>query len=134
MPRDPSQGGPTDRERFLHMRDAGRDVLSYVRGRGRQDLDSDSMFARALVNALQVIGEAAARITEQGRTRAPSLPWGQIVAARHILVHVYWGIDREQVWKMAVEDVPVLMAAVELALDGWQPDATTGGAVSESPD
>ncbi len=119
MPRDPSAGGPNDRERLQHMLDAAVDARSYVTGRNRDDLDTDSMLRRALVNALQVIGEGAARVSDEGRARVPSLPWGQIVAARHILVHVYWGIDGDQVWNMAVEDVPELIAALEAAFVGW---------------
>lgn len=119
MPRDPAQGGPSDRERLQHMLDAALDVRSYVNGRRREDLDSDSMLRRALVNALQVIGESAARVTDTGRSRVASLPWGQIVATRHILVHVYWGIDADQVWNMAIRDVPVLIAALESAFASW---------------
>lgn len=119
MPRDPAKGGPNDRERLQHMLDAATDVRSYVAARRREDLDTDSMLCRALVNALQVIGEAAARVSEEGRARVPSLPWGQIVAARHILVHVYWGIDADQVWNMAVQDVPAMIAALESAFASW---------------
>lgn len=119
MPRDPARGGPNDRERLQHMLDAALDVRSYVAGRSRTDLDTDSMLRRALVNALQVVGESAARVSNEGRARVPSLPWGQIIAARHILVHVYWGIDVDQIWNMAVEDVPALIAALEAALVGW---------------
>lgn len=120
MPRDPSRGGPNDRERLLHMLEAARDARSYVNGRVRPDLDSDSMLRRALVNAIQVVGEAAARVTEAGRLRVPGLPWGQIVAARNILVHVYWGIDTDQLWRMVTEDLPVLTREVETALAEWR--------------
>lgn len=119
MPRDPAKGGPNDRERLQHMLDAALDVQTYITGRSRGDLDTDSMLRRALVNALQVVGEAAARVSDEGRERVPTLPWGQIVAARHILVHVYWGIDADQVWNMAVEDVPALIAALEAAFVAW---------------
>jgi len=119
MPRDPSQGGPSDRERLQHMLDAAMDVRLFVMGRTRRDLDTDAMLLRAMVNALQTIGEAAARVTEVGRARVPSLPWGQIVATRNILVHVYWGIDADQMWIMAVEDVPTLIAAMEAAFESW---------------
>jgi uncharacterized protein with HEPN domain len=97
----------------------GLDVRSFVNGRCRADLDTDSMLRRALVNAIQVIGEAAARVSDEGRGRVPTLPWGQIVATRHILVHVYWGIDADQVWNMAVEDVPVLISALENTCASW---------------
>src|SRR5438128_71805 len=113
MPRDPAHGGPTDSERLAHTLDAARDVRQYVAGRRREDLNSNSMLRRAVVNALQVIGEAAARVSDEGRAKVPALPWGKIVAARHILVHVYWGIDGDQIWKVATEDVPPLIAAIE---------------------
>jgi len=71
MPRDPARGGPNDRERLQHMLDAARDVSEYVCGRVRGDVDSDSMLRRALVNALQTIGEAAARVGDTGRARLP---------------------------------------------------------------
>jgi len=119
MPRDPAKGGPNDRERLQHMLDAAMDVRLFVVSRTRSDLDTDPMLRRASVNALQTIGEAAARVTDPGRARVPSLPWGQIVATRNILVHVYWGIDADQVWKMAVEDVPLLIATLEAAFESW---------------
>lgn len=119
MPRDPAKGGPNDRERLQHMLDAALDVRTFITGRQRDELDTNAMLQRALVNALQVIGESAARTTDEGRARVPSLPWGQIVATRNILVHVYWGIDSDQLWRMAVEDVPVLITALEEAFESW---------------
>jgi uncharacterized protein with HEPN domain len=71
------------------------------------------------MNAVQEIGEAAARISDAGRKRAPNVPWGQIVAMRYILVHVYWGVDRDRLWRTAAEDVPVLIAALEQATTDW---------------
>lgn len=83
MPRDPAKGGPNDRERLGHMLDAARDAAVIVAGRTREHLAADMPLRRALVNALQEIGEAAARVSEEGRARVPALPWGQIVAARN---------------------------------------------------
>ena len=101
------------------MLDAGRHIELFVKDRSRNDLDNDPMFVRALMNAVQEIGEAAARISDAGRDRAPDVPWGQIVAMRHVLVHVYWGVDRDRLWKTAIEDVPVLIAALEEATADW---------------
>lgn len=127
MPRDPARGGPNDRERLQHMLDAAKDAAAFIRNRSRADLDTDAMLRRALINTVQEIGEAAARVTDEGRQRVPSLPWGQMVAARHILVHVYWGIDPDQLWNMAAEDVPVLISALEEAFLDWPlPGADAG--------
>ena len=77
------------------------------------------MLLRAMTNAVQQIGEAAANVSDNGRGRAPELPWGQIVAMRHVLVHVYWGVDLDRLWATATQDVPVLIAALEAACAGW---------------
>ena len=89
MPRDPGRFPLDDRLRMQHMLDASRHAMTFITGRSRADLDTDVMLVRALMNAIQEIGEAAARTSDAGRSRAPSLPWGQIVAMRHVLVHVY---------------------------------------------
>jgi uncharacterized protein with HEPN domain len=119
MPHDPQHAPLDDRLRIQHMLDAARHIVSFVDGRSRADLDTDAMLVRALMNAVQEIGEAAARTTDAGRSCAPDVPWGQIVAMRHVLVHVYWGVDRDRLWKTATEDVPVLIAALERATVDW---------------
>lgn len=77
------------------------------------------MLLQALTNAVQEIGEAAAHLSDDGRLRVPGVPWGQIVAMRHVLVHVYWGVDHERLWATATHDVPVLIAALEAACVTW---------------
>ena len=125
MPPDSGQAGKRrqaaidDRLRIEHMLEGARDVRQYVTGRARADLDADSMLLRALTNAAQQIGEAAANVTDAGRARVPDLPWGQIVAMRHVLVHVYWGVDADRLWATATQDVPILIAALESACAGW---------------
>lgn len=71
------------------------------------------------MRVVQEIGEAASRITDTGRARAPSLPWGQIVAMRHVLVHVYWGVDNDQLWNTVTAEVPAMLPLVEKALAEW---------------
>ena len=101
------------------MREAAGDVQAYIQGRTRAELDTDSMLLRALTNAVQEIGEAAARLSDAGRARVPGVPWGQVVAMRNVLVHVYWGVDHDRLWSTATEDVPVLIAALEAACKDW---------------
>lgn len=108
-----------DRVRLQHILEACRHAAMFIARRDRADLETDVMPLRALLNALQEIGEAAANITDAGRERVPGIPWGQVVAMRHVLVHVYWGVDRNRVWKTATEDVPVLVSALESAFAGW---------------
>lgn len=131
MPRDRKRLSIDDRVRIEHMLEAARDVRQYVTGRVRADIETDSMLLRAMTNAVQQIGEASANISEAGRARVPGLPWGQIVAMRHVLVHVYWGVDLDRLWATAIGDVPMLITALEAACAGWPmpepPPATDQG-------
>jgi len=119
MPRDRGRPAIDDRVRLQHMLEAARRAVGFVEGRTRADLDTDAMLEHALLSTMAIIGEAAARTTDVGRSRVPGLPWGQIVAMRNVLVHVYWGVDLERVWKTATEDAPIMVTALEAALALW---------------
>ena len=119
MPRDAKRLPIDDRVRFEHMLEGAKDVRQYIAKRSRADLGTDSMLTRALTNAVQQIGEAASKVSDAGRARAPTLPWGQIVAMRHVLVHVYWGVDLDRLWVTATDDVPLLIQALEAACKDW---------------
>ncbi|GMU83168.1 MAG: hypothetical protein AMXMBFR47_30390 [Planctomycetota bacterium] len=130
MPRDRKRQSIDDRVRVEHMLEAARDVRQYATGRERADLDHDSMLLRAMTNAVQQIGEAAANMSDAGRARVPGLPWGQIVAMRHVLVHVYWGVDLDRLWATATGDIPVLIKVLEAACADWpmpEPPPETSG-------
>lgn len=75
MPRDPARGPHDDRIRGQHMLGAARDVVTRAAGRTIHDLRSDMTLRRAMVNAIQEIGEAATRVTEHGRHRLAAVPW-----------------------------------------------------------
>src|SRR5262245_55311278 len=119
MPRDPAKHPADDRVRAQHMLNAARDVLRLAAGRNRVDLGTDMPMRRAMVNAIQEIGEAAARVSEAARARIPSIPWPLVVGMRNRLVHGYDEIDFDVVWKVAKEEVPPLIAALESAFASW---------------
>ncbi|HMC61964.1 MAG TPA: HepT-like ribonuclease domain-containing protein, partial [Candidatus Solibacter sp.] len=84
------------------------------------------MLRSAVVQKLAVIGEAAARVSEALRGRHPEVPWPQIVAFRNILVHAWFGIDWDVVWRAATNRCPVLRDRVARLLpvesgggEGW---------------
>jgi uncharacterized protein with HEPN domain len=116
MPLDPRAKQLDDRERLRHMLQAAQDAVAFAQGRNRQDLDQDRMLFHALVHCVQVIGEAAARTSEDQRQRIPTLPWPKMVGMRHILVHSYFEIDADTVWRVVAEDFPVLIQQLQDAL------------------
>lgn len=119
MPRDPAKNPLDDRIRAQHMLEAARDVATIAAGRSMDDLRTDMPMRRAMVNAIQEIGEAAAKISPIGRARINAIPWGVVVGMRNRLVHGYDEINVEVVWKVAAEEVHVLIAALEAAFTAW---------------
>ncbi|HKT16042.1 MAG TPA: HepT-like ribonuclease domain-containing protein [Allosphingosinicella sp.] len=89
----------------------------FVAGRQRQDLDSDEMLRLALTRALEVVGEAAGRVSRATRARAPDIPWRQLAGMRNRLIHAYFDVDRAIVWNTANRDVPEVLAKVRLLLE-----------------
>ena len=119
----PSQIGRDDvgdRVRYEHILAAARDAARFAAGRSRADLDADALLRRGLLNCVQEIGEAAARMTPAGRARTTELPWGQIVATRNILVHAYFKVDLNILWAVVERDLPALIRATERVLLDWR--------------
>lgn len=116
MPRDEEAERISDRIRYGPIRDAARDIVQMTAGRSRADPDSDMLLRRATIHAVQEIGEAAARMSAAGRALVPELPWGSIVQMRNIVVHVYWGVNLDRVWQVALDNVPPLIPLAERAI------------------
>jgi uncharacterized protein with HEPN domain len=76
-----------DKVRLKHMLEAARDALSFASGRTRQDLETDKMLTFALIRCVEIIGEAATRLTPEFREQHPLLPWGDIIGMRNRLIH-----------------------------------------------
>ncbi len=106
-----------DLVRVRHMLDATDEALAFAAGRSRADLDSDSMLTRALINCLSVVGEAAARIGAETRSVDALIPWAHIVGMRNRLVHAYFDMDLDEVWKTVTDDLPSLSERLRALLD-----------------
>jgi uncharacterized protein with HEPN domain len=72
------------------------------------EFDADEMVQVWILRHVQIIGEAAAGVSQHTRTLAPSIPWGQIVGMRNALVHAYFNIDWHAVWLVIIRDLPQL--------------------------
>lgn len=99
------------------MVDAAREALRSAKEHTRADLDENRVWALGLVKCVEIIGEAAARVSEATREKYTQIPWVQIVAMRNRLVHMYFDIDLDQVWQAVTEDLPPLVAALERILE-----------------
>ena len=104
---------PEDLVRLRHMLDAARKAVDFSRGRTRDDLDSDEMLSLALVRLLEIIGEAAKRISEEFRQQYSEIPWNQISGTRDRLIHGYFDVDLDIIWSIVADDLPILIAGLD---------------------
>jgi uncharacterized protein with HEPN domain len=107
---------PEDRVRLQHMADAARSAQRFLAGRARSDLDSDEMLRFAVVRAVEIIGEAASRVSPATRSQLPALPWPAVIGMRNRMVHAYFDIDHDVVWRTVQGELPALLSLLDQAL------------------
>ncbi|MGO9256588.1 MAG: DUF86 domain-containing protein [Bryobacteraceae bacterium] len=78
-----------DRIRVRHMLDADGEAMAFAKGRTVDDLRSDRMLPLSLVKEIEIVGEAATRISEEFRASRPDIPWATIRGMRNRLIHAY---------------------------------------------
>ena len=102
--------------RLRHMLDAAKEALSFIAGRSSEDLGRDRMLVLALVKEIEIIGEAASRISDESRKALPRIPWPKIIAMRNRLIHAYVDVDLSIVWDTLTSALPELLRELEIAL------------------
>jgi uncharacterized protein with HEPN domain len=90
----------SDRERLLDILEA-IDKVETHKGEEKSEFDINELLQVWFVHHLQIIGEAASRLSDEIRAQHPEVPWGQMIGMRHILVHGYFEVDSEIVWNTA---------------------------------
>jgi|ERR1035437_9614557 uncharacterized protein with HEPN domain len=107
---------PADSVRLQHMVDAIETAMGFVKGRSRRDLDGDEMLLFALMRAIEIVGEAASKLSAEGRAEVPGVPWTAIVGMRNRLVHAYFDINRDILWSTVTQALPPLLAQLKSAI------------------
>lgn len=99
---------PEDKVRLLHMVEAAENAVAFVTGMTRAELERDRKTMFAVIRCVEIIGEAASRISDATRASAPDIPWTAIVGMRNRLVHAYFDVDTDVVWNTATVELPGL--------------------------
>ncbi len=107
---------PDDEVLLRDMLDHARRAVAAVARKGRSDLDSDFVLAAALERFIEVIGEAAGKVSAATRSKAPQIPWREITGMRNRLVHGYASVDHGIVWDVVSGDLAEMIAALESLL------------------
>jgi uncharacterized protein with HEPN domain len=106
-----------DEVRLRHMLDATEEVERFVASASRSDLDSNRMLSFALVRAIEIVGEAAGRVSEETKSAYPDLPWRAMAGMRNRIIHAYFDIDLDQVWDTVTDDLPALAIRLRAMLE-----------------
>lgn len=97
--------------------DHAREAVGMLSGRQRPDLDADRMLNLAIVRLLEIVGEAANRMSKAAQQEHPEIPWPEIIGLRNRITHGYEAIDFDIVWNVVQEDLPPLIERLEAALE-----------------
>ncbi len=106
-----------DEARLRHMLDAARRARELSRGKAVGNLDPDNETALALTRLLEILGEAASRISSELQIRHPEVPWRDIADTRNRVIHEYFDVDMEIVQAVVREDLPPLIEQLETVLE-----------------
>lgn len=102
-----------DRAFLLHIRDALREVREFVEGEDHESFMENRMAQNAVMRSFEVVGEAARRVSPKFCEAHPEVPWRLMGDFRNKLIHGYFALDLEVIWKTATEDAPMLLAQIE---------------------
>lgn len=116
-------GDGKDKAYLADMLSAGEAVERFVRGRSFEDLLKDDLLQAAVERKIEIIGEAARRVSEGCQATHPEVEWRKIIATRHIFAHDYGELDYEVVWRIATVHVPLVIEQLRRVL--FEGDAAT---------
>ena len=106
-----------DKEYLLDILEAAKLAVAYVSNKTREDFFNDLQCQDAVIRRLEIIGEAARRISEETRAAIPDLPWSDMIGMRNVIIHEYDDVDLFIVWETVHNDLPSLIDSLEKILE-----------------
>ncbi len=103
---------PRDPSHLLDMLAAARRVRQFIQGFDYQRFTSDDLVESAVCRQLQIIGDAARRLSEEARAANPQIRW-RVIGMRNIIVHAYDQVDERELWRVVTLEVPRLIEDLE---------------------
>ena len=98
------------------MRDHAHEAMVLIQGRLQEDLESDRTLELSVVRLLEIVGEAASRVSKKMRDDSNRIPWAQVIGLRNRLIHAYDSVDIEIVWEILHRDIPSLIVELDRLL------------------
>lgn len=105
-----------DSTRLQHMLEAATEACEMIANETRPSLDSDRKLSLALVRLIEIVGEAAASVSKAQQSQLLGIPWKSLIGMRNRIVHAYFDVDLDIVWRTVTEDLPPLINELERIL------------------
>lgn len=102
-----------DLSSVLDMLEASKDAVGFTEGMDLDTYLSDTIRQLAVERLLEIVGEAARRITEEFKEAHPEIPWAAAIGLRNVISHQYDAINRQRVWEIVTGDLPSLISKLE---------------------
>lgn len=99
------------------MLDHAREAIEMVAGKAQADLGRNRMLELALTRLIEIIGEAATRVSSEIKSSNPQVPWREIIGMRNRLTHGYDTVDLKALWDTITEDLPPLITDLEKIIE-----------------
>lgn len=93
---------------FRDMRDTVDRILTRTVGLSKDTYDADEDRQFVFTHLVQIVGEAASRVSSETRSLHPEIPWKQIIGTRHRIVHDYVHVDTDILWEIITVHIPEL--------------------------
>lgn len=97
---------PHDDTRIRHMLDSAKEAVEFATGKSRKDLDDDRKLSLAIIKSIEIIGEAASKVSEARKAENDNIPWRDIIGMRNRLSHGYFDVNLDIVWETLQTDIP----------------------------
>lgn len=117
-----SPGGrrPDDEARIRHMLDAARRAMELSENKKVGSLHAEDETALALARLLEILGEAAGKVTPELKDQHPQIPWRDIADTRNRVIHEYFDVDMKVVETIVRDDLPTLTRSLETILQRFE--------------
>jgi uncharacterized protein with HEPN domain len=96
-----------------HMLDMTRRAVKAIETKSRANYDEDDILRLGLTHLVQVIGEAARKVSAKFQEEHPEIAWRRIIGMRHRIVHDYMRVDEDILWQVVTKDLPELLPLLE---------------------
>ena len=92
-------------------------IENYIANLSYEDFVQDDLVRDAVLRNLEVIGEATKNIPDNIREKYPLIPWRRIIGLRNIVIHEYFGVDFENIWRIITKNIPEVKPSIEKILE-----------------